>query len=317
MPGAATPARCALAQERQRRRCRHAAGTRRAHGDPCRYSDRLLVSPSVLACSVRGCGLPLTRHDRALVCSAGHSFDIARSGYVNLLQPQDRRSLVAGDSRAAVDARVALEQAGVGRAIVNAVVHTTAALLLPADAIVIDLGSGSGEMLGGLTKARPISGIGIDLSVAAIELAARRFPSLTWVVANADRRLPLQDDSVNVVLSIHGRRNPSECARVLRASGVLIAVLPAPDDLIELRTVVQGEGVERDRVDAMLAEHATHFKVVERLPIRERLTLERDALLNLLRGTYRGARFTLSERVEAMEQMDVTLSSEMCVLKRS
>src|SRR5688572_1532980 len=32
MPGAATPARWALVQERQRRRCRHAAGTRRAHG---------------------------------------------------------------------------------------------------------------------------------------------------------------------------------------------------------------------------------------------------------------------------------------------
>ena len=107
---------------------------------------------SVLACSVRGCGLPLTRRDRALVCSAGHSFDIARSGYVNLLQPQDRRSLVAGDSKAAVDARAALEQAGVGRAIVDAVIHTTAALLLPADAIVIDLGSGSGEMLGGLSQ---------------------------------------------------------------------------------------------------------------------------------------------------------------------
>src|SRR6188768_3558122 len=206
-------------------------------GDPCGYSDRLLVSPSALACSVRGCGLPLTRRDRTLFCSAGHSFDIARSGYVNLLQPQDRRSLVAGDSKASVDARAALEQAGVGHAIVNAVVHTTTALLLPAEAIVIDLGSGSGEMLGGLAKARPISGIGIDLSVAAIELAARRFPSLTWVVANADRRLPLQDDSVNVVLSIHGRRNPSECARLLRASGVLIAVLPAPDDLVELRTV--------------------------------------------------------------------------------
>jgi 23S rRNA (guanine745-N1)-methyltransferase len=266
---------------------------------------------------VRGCGLPLTRRGRALVCSAGHSFDIARSGYVNLLQPQDRRSPVAGDSKAAVDARAALEQAGVGRAILDAVVHTTAALLLPADAIVIDLGSGSGEMLGGLTEARPISGIGIDLSVAAVELAARRFPSLTWVVANADRRLPLQDGSVNVVLSIHGRRNPSECARVLRASGVVIAVLPAPADLIELRTVVQGEGVERDRVDAMLAEHATTFRVVERLPIREQITLEREALLYLLRGTYRGARFKMSERVEAMERMDVTLSAEMCVLKRS
>ena len=45
----------------------------------------------MLACSVRGCGRPLEKNDRALVCARGHSYDIARSGYVNLLQPQDRR----------------------------------------------------------------------------------------------------------------------------------------------------------------------------------------------------------------------------------
>jgi len=275
------------------------------------------VSLLVLACSVRGCGLPLTRRDRALVCSAGHAFDIARSGYINLLQPQDRRSLVAGDSKTAVDARGELERAGVGRAVVDAVIHTTAALPPAADAIVVDLGSGTGEMLGGLAATRSISGIGIDLSVPAVEQASRRFPLLTWVVANADRRLPIQDSSVDVVLSIHGRRNAAECSRVLKPNGILIVVLPAPDDLIELRTVVQGEGVERDRIDTMVAEHATTFKIVERLPIREQLTLERDALLNLLRGTYRGARFKLSERVEAMQQMDVTLSSEMCVLRKA
>jgi len=274
------------------------------------------VSDSVLACSVRDCGLPLTRRDRALVCSAGHSFDIARSGYVNLLQPQDRKSLSAGDSKAAVDARASLEEAGVGRAVVDEVIHAIAALGLPADPIVVDLGSGTGEMLGGLAKAHPISGIGIDLSVSAVEHAARRFSSLTWIVANADRRLPLQDESVDVVLSIHGRRNPAECARVIKPNGVLIVVLPGPDDLIELRTVVQGEGVERERVDAMLAEHAALFTAIERHPVREQLTLERDTLLNLLRGTYRGARFTLSERVEKMERMDVTLSSEMCVLRK-
>jgi len=274
------------------------------------------VSLSVLACSVRGCGLKLTRHDRTIVCSAGHAFDIARSGYINLLQPQDRRSLAAGDSKTAVDARAELERAGVGRAIVDAVIHTTAALPPAADAIVVDLGSGTGEMLGGLSATRSISGIGIDLSVPAVEHASRRLPQLTWVVANADRRLPIQDSSVDVVLSIHGRRNPAECSRVLKPNGALIAVLPAPDDLIELRTVVQGEGIERDRIDAMLAEHTANFRVVERLPVREQLTLERGALLNLLRGTYRGARFKLSERIEAMQQMDVTLSSEMCVLKK-
>jgi 23S rRNA (guanine745-N1)-methyltransferase len=274
------------------------------------------VPDSVLACSVRGCGLPLTRRDRAFVCPSGHSFDLARSGYINLLQPQDRRSPVAGDSRDAVNARAALEQAGVGRAVITAVVSKVMALALPTGAIVVDLGAGTGEALGSVSAAGSISGIGIDLSVPAVEHAARRFPSMTWVVANADRRLPIQDGSVDVVLSIHGRRNPAECARVLKPTGALIVVLPAPDDLIELRTLVQGEGVERDRVDAMVAEHAAHFNVIERLRIRDQLTLERDSLLNLLRGTYRGARVSSTGRVEALDRIAVTFSSDLIVSRR-
>jgi 23S rRNA (guanine745-N1)-methyltransferase len=252
---------------------------------------------------------------RAFACAAHHSFDIARSGYVNLLQPQDRRSPSPGDSKASVEARAALEQAGVGRAVIDAVSAKAAALAPSDEPVVVDLGSGTGAMLRGLSRARPVSGIGIDLSVPAIELASRRSPSLTWVVANADRRLPLQDQSADLVLSIHGRRNPVECARVLKTTGVLIVVLPAPDDLIELRTVVQGEGLERDRVETLLSEHAANFTVVESLPIREQLTLDRDALLNLLRGTYRGARASTAARVEALERIPVTFSSHLVALR--
>ncbi|HKO57080.1 MAG TPA: rRNA (guanine-N1)-methyltransferase, partial [Thermoanaerobaculia bacterium] len=53
---------------------------------------------------MRSCGSPLTA-GRSWVCPRGHSFDVARSGYLNLLQPQDRRSAYPGDSAAAVAAR--------------------------------------------------------------------------------------------------------------------------------------------------------------------------------------------------------------------
>jgi 23S rRNA (guanine745-N1)-methyltransferase len=265
---------------------------------------------------VRHCGLPLERRDRTFTCPAGHSFDIARSGYINLLQPQDRRSLSPGDSKAAVEARVALEQSGVGRPVIEAVLEMVRQLALTAGAVVADLGSGSGEMLGTLSRVPSVSCIGIDLSAAAIELAARRFPALTWVVANADRRLPLQDGCIDLVLSIHARRNAAECARVLTASGHVLVALPAPDDLVELRTRIQGQATERDRVEAMLAEHATHFELVDRFLVREQRQLERDVLLNLLKGTYRGSRFTWSSAVAATEPMAVTLSSDLCVLKR-
>jgi 23S rRNA (guanine745-N1)-methyltransferase len=266
---------------------------------------------------VRHCGLALERRDRAFVCSAGHSFDLARSGYVNLLQPQDRRSTSPGDSKRAVEARAALERAGIGRAVLAAIIDRIMALDLPPEAVVVDLGSGTGEILGQLSARRPIAGVGIDLSAAAAELAARRFPTLTWVVANADRRLPLQDSSVDLVLSIHGRRNPSESARVLTTTGLLCVVLPASDDLIELRALVQGQGVERDRVEPMVAEHQPFFTVVDHLTARERADLDRDALLKLLHGTYRGARLGAATRVNALERTTVTFSSDIVVLRRS
>jgi 23S rRNA (guanine745-N1)-methyltransferase len=269
-----------------------------------------------LACSVRGCTLPLERRERAFICPNGHTYDVARSGYVNLLQPQDRRSTAPGDSRAAVEARAALFQAGVGRAVVDAVIARVESVEPGADLVVVDLGSGSGDALGMIAATRPVTGIGIDLSTAAAGHAARRFPSLTWVVANADRRLPLLDRSVNVVISLHGRRNPAECARVLTGTGLLIVVLPAPDDLIELRSLVQGEGVERDRADAMLAAHEGPFAVVDRSPVRETHDLDRDSLLHLLRSTYRGARLAAAEQVQSLDRMSVTLRSECVVLQR-
>jgi 23S rRNA (guanine745-N1)-methyltransferase len=272
-----------------------------------------------LSCSVRGCGLPLIRQDRALACPSGHSFDIARSGYVNLLQPQDRRSAHAGDSKLAIGARSRLLDAGVGRTAIDAIVTRAAALAQRDPSCVVDLGCGSGEALAMLAAVRPIIGVGIDLSTAAVEAAARRFPSLhnlTWAAANADRRLPLLDGRVSLVLSLNGRRNPAEVARVLQPDGHLLVAVPAPDDLIELRGIVQGQAVERDRAGSVIAEHESLFDLVERISVHAQPLLERDQLLDLLRGTYRGARAAAAARVDTLDAMAVTLALDVLVFRR-
>ena len=265
-----------------------------------------------LSCTVRGCGQPLVRDDRRLICEAGHSFDVARTGYVSLLQPQDRRSRVPGDAPEAVAARARLLEAGVGRAAIDAIVARAPAAR--ATLVAVDLGCGSGELLGALAAAREVCGVGIDLSTAAAETAARRYPSLTWVVANADRRLPLLDGSVDLVLSLNARRNPEECARVLKPDGLLVVGVPAPDDLIELRAAVQGSGLERERADAVVASHEPIFAVVERFTAREQHRLTGDPLRDLLRSTYRGARASAASRVETLEALEVTLATDVIVM---
>ena len=50
------------------------------------------------------CGAPLVRKDKTFGCESGHSYDIARAGYCNLLQtnkPGDH----TGDSKEMVEAR--------------------------------------------------------------------------------------------------------------------------------------------------------------------------------------------------------------------
>jgi 23S rRNA (guanine745-N1)-methyltransferase len=276
-----------------------------------------VVTSGVLACSVRGCGEPLASHDRAFRCSKGHAFDVARSGYLNLLQPQDRRSTSAGDAAASMEARARLLAHGVGASILSSIVSRAASLDLPTDPVVADLGCGGGDALALLAAARPIRGVGVDLSTAAITHAVKQPGDLTWVVANADRRLPLMEGSVHLVLSLNARRNPGECARVLAPGGVLMVAIPAPDDLIELRERVQGARVARDRGRAVVDEHAHAFDLMARETLRERHTLAVTLLRDLLAGTYRGARTSELTEVSSLDALKVTLASDLLVFRAS
>jgi len=122
---------------------------------------------------------------------------------------------------------------------------------------------------------------------------------------------------VDLVLSVHARRNPAECRRILREGGLVIVAVPAHDDLIELREAVQGERLERDRTAALIEEHRGRFEPVEQAEVRQRFDLDRDTLIQLLRGTYRGERQSVSPRVQALEYLEVTLASDIIVFRTS
>src|SRR5208337_54229 len=204
----------------------------------------------MLICPVRECPMALMREERRLLCTRGHSFDIARSGYINLLQPQDRRSNQPGDTSVAVAARRRLHDRGVTAPLLDAI----AGMVAPTQSdVVLDAGSGDGFYLGTLARQAGFSAHGVDISVPAIEAAARRYPECQWIVANADRFVPYADRSFSIVMSITARMNASEFRRVLRDDGRLLVAIPAPDDLIELR------GSGHDRVARTIESFAADF----------------------------------------------------------
>lgn len=269
-----------------------------------------------LTCTVRGCGEILSREAKSWRCGRGHSFDVAKRGYVNLLQPQDRRSLQAGDSAEVVAARRRVAEAGYDRALIAMLCAELAGPDGEARSL-LDVGCGEGSLLAALAAdLAPLEAWGVDLSAPAIEAAARLAPGLGWVIANADRGLPFAEGSFDALTSITARLEPAEFRRVLRPGGLCLLALAGRDDLIELREEVMGEGRERDRVERTLGDFAEGFALLRRHEVKSRVAANRQLIEDLLAITYRGGRRSREERAARLESLPVTFSRDLLVLRR-
>ncbi|MBZ6286625.1 putative RNA methyltransferase [Streptomyces olivaceus] len=188
-----------------------------------------------LRCPV--CGAALRPAQGALRCPTGHTFNIARQGYVSLLT--GARAL-SGDDTAMVQARTRFLATGTYAPVSQVLTHL-AAEAVSARGTVLDAGCGTGYYLAGVLDRLPTArGLGLDASVRALRSAARsheRAAAASWDVF---RPFPLADQAVDVVLNVFAPRNPHEFHRVLRGSGRLIVVRPTQQHLAELRAHVTG-----------------------------------------------------------------------------
>ena len=183
----------------------------------------------------------------AFRCPQGHSFDIARQGYVALLTPRSRTD--SADSAEMVAAREEFLGAGHYAPIASALAAEIGrALSRRPGAPVLEIGAGTGYYLrAALDAAGPAAaGLALDSSRYAARRAALD-PRTVSVVADAWSALPLADRSMAAVASVFAPRNPAEITRVLATRGSLVAVTPQPRHLAELRerltmlTVDQGK----------------------------------------------------------------------------
>jgi 23S rRNA (guanine745-N1)-methyltransferase len=227
------------------------------------------------------CGAGLTRTGGSLRCPAGHSFDIARQGYVSLLQPGVAGA--AGDTAAMVRARREFLATGhfapIAAALADAAAASVAGL---SSGCVVDVGAGTGYYLAAVLARLPgHAGVALDVSRHALRAAARAHRRIGAVGCDAWRPLPVADSAAGLVLNVFAPRDGAELRRILRPDGRLLLITPAADHLSELTGPLGLLHVDERKRDRLTGKLGPHLDLIAERECRGVMSLDKAAVAAL------------------------------------
>lgn len=255
----------------------------------------------------------------SLCCALGHTYDVARSGYVNLHRPGIKSNARSGDNAGMVQARRAFLGRGYYDRYVRETAESISGVLGSAPDTLIDAACGEGhhtvilsqELGAGMT-------VGIDASKKAADIAAKCAARLGMgegirFIAGNIFGMPIADGSADIVTTLFAPVAYNEALRVLRRGGLLCICSAGREHLIELRRAIYDTVRYRDnRLDV-----PEGFEVASHRNISYGITLDSDALSELFDMTP-FCQHAASQRRERIISCgdDMTVSVDLTILRK-
>lgn len=216
------------------------------------------------------CGGSLTREEHRAVCPSGHSFDVARQGYVHLLPVNKMHSKVPGDSREMVEGRRRFLEGGYyapfREELCRLVKQCADALGAPQGEglALCDAGCGEGYYTAGMEQALPKAVLcGFDISKLAVKAAAGKYKGIQWAVASSFA-IPLASESVHLLTDVFSPLAVEEFARVVKPGGYFLYAVPGERHLFGLKEILYQDPYENPHRET----EYPGFQFVERTAVR-------------------------------------------------
>ncbi|MDA3558886.1 methyltransferase domain-containing protein [Acinetobacter sp. AOR15_HL] len=268
------------------------------------------MTKQILMCPV--CRQSLNLNEKTWRCGQGHSYDVAKQGYVNLHVVQHKHSKNPGDTPESVDARRAFLQGGYYQPLQHAVVD----LLKQLDVkTVLDIGCGEGYYTSAMQQVVEQC-VGVDIAKNAVQRAAKLNTEVTWVVGTG-ATLPVLDQSMDACTSLFSPIPQAEIARVLKDDGYLIVVTPASEHLYAMREALF-EQVNPHTPEKFVEQLQDLFELKQEQIIDAPFVLDQQSLKNLIAMTPYAYKASPERRLqlEQQSQLEVTASFQIYVFQK-
>lgn len=259
-----------------------------------------------LCCPV--CGEVLQQEEKRYCCETGHSFDRAKSGYVNLLISH-QSGTQHGDDKEMVRARRDFLEKGFYEPLQKALCDAVLRYSTTEEVHIADAGCGECYYTAAVEQAllecgKKPSVIGVDISKDALRFGDKRGKNLLLAVASA-YHMPVKAESCDVVLNVFAPFAGEEYHRVLKHGGVVLHVSPDEGHLWELKRAVYETPYRNDA--AVPQQEGLAIIAEERLSYRLELSSHAD-IVNLFAMTpYAHKTSPLDRaRLDALERLGVS-----------
>ncbi len=186
------------------------------------------------------CRGDFSRIDNSLKCAKGHCFDIASSGYINLLKPGKMNNAKAGDSKEMIRARSDFFECGAYLPIKEKICQLVDRFK---NDLIVDAGCGEGYYSLGLAEQFSNSCvIGFDMSKFGCEhgakTARRVCKSNILYSVSSIFDMPLKDSCADIIVNMFAPVANDEFLRVLSTQGHLIVASSGIEHLNGLKSVL-------------------------------------------------------------------------------
>ena len=227
------------------------------------------------------CKAPLSFLDRVAKCEQGHSFDRAKEGYFNLLLTSIGGT--HGDNKEMIEARRAFLEAGYYAPLSDAL-NALVCDILPKGGAVLDGGAGEGYYTARLAEALEKKGLSarifaFDISKDAVRRLSKRRSDLHPAVCGV-YDMPVEVESVDVLLNFFAPFAREESLRVLKKGGYLCMAVPEREHLFGLKERVY----ENPYYNEVSAEIPEGFSLAESIEIRKEIEIREPSHIRALFG---------------------------------